>query len=226
MSAAIPGTDLDIVVRRIREIGQRMYEEGEITNAPRRHRPVSRWELSGRAPPHTTPAGYRGITISICPPVALFVAAAGCNSGPTICFWSGHVTGPGEPGIVKSSAPGQNRQPEKQEDPLLAIPVARVVPSPAIARPSMATGRTPPPRPPPPITASAAVQPVLTILQALPSLLSHSPYSPGGWNCGTSRRASPQHHQCKALLARSTNRRSRRGERPWTRRFSGIAWCV
>ena len=50
MSAAIPGTDLDIVVRRIREIGQRMYEEGEITNAPRRHRPVSRWELSGRAP--------------------------------------------------------------------------------------------------------------------------------------------------------------------------------
>lgn len=108
MSAPIPVTDLEIVVRLIREIGQLMYGMGEMTNAPRRHLPVSRSELSGSPPPLLT---YDAAWISEdhhihIPPVALFVAVASCNSGHTICFWSAHVTGPSD---VKSSSPGQGR---------------------------------------------------------------------------------------------------------------------
>ena len=58
------------------------------------------------------------------------------------------------------------------------IPVARITPSPAVTRPTTATERTPPPRPLPPRTASVAVESLLAVLQALPSLLTHPPESP------------------------------------------------
>ena len=47
MQVPIPGTDLELVVRRIREISRKMDEREDNTQALRRYRPVSRWRLSG-----------------------------------------------------------------------------------------------------------------------------------------------------------------------------------
>ena len=180
MCSPIPGTDLEIVVRRIRGISRRM--DGR-TLAPRRHRPISRWQLSG-LDPHVrrqlnvggSPLPYAPRSPSSPPPAEIadlpFAIAAAVSPAPATPALLSRVP------PARRTPPARPPPPRIQSPAVLAIPVARVVPSPAIARPTMATGRTPPPRPPPPRTASAAVEPVLAVLQALPSLLSHSPESP------------------------------------------------
>ena len=130
--------------------------------------------------PRPAAVGRRGVAIAIRPPLAV-ITAPSCNSGLAVRYCSGHLAGPGEPGFAELSA-------ARQEDSTCSAPATQDPVNASvghsggtggpIARPTMATGRTPPARPPPPRTASAAVEPVLAVLQALPSLLSHSPESP------------------------------------------------